>query len=238
MAEHAGFLIRGAVLSALILSGLPCALHAANTDDGLAAITAPSADISLSFVQAGRVDHILVKEGDKIEADAVVMQQYDAVESAYLDQKKVDLARLELAKQRGAATDLEVEHAKLEVKIAEVRVENMKLKSPIEGFVEKVDVEVGESVQALVEVIRIVRTDPLWIDVHVPQQKAFAVKLDEIANVMFPEPRSAEFPGKVIFIARAADAASDTLRVRIEVPNQEGRPSGEHVVVSFTGGKE
>jgi hypothetical protein len=30
-----------------------------------------------------------------------------------------------------------------------------------------------------------------------------------------------------------ADAASDTLRVRIEVPNQAKRPAGEHVLVTF-----
>lgn len=207
-------------------------------DDGIAAITTPSADIILSFLQPGRVDDIPVKEGDKVKAGALVMQQYDAAETAYLAQKRVDLKRLEEAKQRGAATELEVEHAKLEVKIAEIQVDNMKLRSPIDGFVEKIDVEVGESVQALEDVIRIVKTDPLWIEVHVPQDKAHSIKLNDSTSVRFPKPQRASHPGKVIFIARAGDAASDTRRVRIEVPNQTDRPSGEHVVVSFNrGGK-
>jgi len=45
------------------------------------------------------------------------------------------------------------------------------------------------------------------------------------------EPTSTE--GTIIFVAAVADAASGTLRVRVEVPNKTRRPAGEHVVVSF-----
>ena len=202
-------------------------------DEGITAITIPSADITLSFLQPGRVDGIPVKEGDKVKANATVMQQYMASETALLDQKRVDLKRLELAKKRGATTSLEVEHAQLEVKIAEIRVGNMRLISPIDGFVEKIDVEVGESVQVLADAIRIVRIDPLWIDVHVPQDKAYTVKVGDIAVVKFPKPKMELSSGKVIFVSRAADAASSTLRARIEVSNKLNRPAGESVHIVF-----
>ncbi len=205
--------------------------------DDIAAITVPSADITLSFVQAGRVDKIPVKEGDGVEADQLVMEQYCAAEEALLAQKRVDLKRFEWARERGAATELELEHAKLEVKIAEIRVDNMKLKSPIKGSVEKIDIEVGESVKALDGVIRIVRTDPLWIDVPVPLGMAYTIKVGDAANVTFPGPEKVSVSGKIIVVTTAADAASSTLRVRIEVSNQIGRPSGEHVFVNFGGGK-
>ena len=155
------------------------ALAQTESEEGIAAITIPSADITLSFLQPGRIDSIPVTEGDKVKADALVMQQYNAAEAALLAQKRVDLKRLELAKERGATTDLEVEYSQLEVKIAEIRVDDMRLLSPIDGFVEKLDVEVGESVQALADAIRIVRIDPLWIDVHVPQDKAYTVKVGD-----------------------------------------------------------
>lgn len=223
-----------AIIASLCLG----AAESKSNDNSIAAITAPSADITLAFLQHGRVDKINVKEGDKVTAQTIVVQQYGAAEAAYLAQKRVDLKRLESAQQRGAATDLEVEHAKLEVKIAEIRVDNMKLKSPIDGFVEKLDVEVGESVQALVDVTRIVKINPLWVDVHVSQDKVHDVKVGNTATVNFPEPAKVLLSGKVIFVARAADAASDTRRVRVEVPNKTGRPSGEHVLVSFNRGKE
>ena len=228
-------------LSFCIAIGLLASIALAKTvssEEGITAITIPSADITLSFLQPGRVDGIPVAEGDKVKANGLMMQQYNAAEAALLAQKRVDLKRLELAKERGATTDLEVEHAQLEVKIAEIRVDNMRLLSPIDGFVEKIDIEVGESVQALADAIRIVRIDPLWIDVHVPQDKAYTVKVGDTATVKFPEPQKESSLGKVIFVSRAADAASSTLRVRIEVPNKSNRPAGEHAHIIFSAPKK
>ena len=210
------------------------ALAQTESEEGITAITIPSADITLSFLQPGRIDSIPVMEGAKVKVDTLVMQQYNAAEVALFAQKKVDLKRLELARQRGATTDLEVEHAQLEVKITEIRVDNMRLLSPIDGFVEKIDVEVGESVQALADTIRIVRIDPLWIDVHVPQERAYTVKVGDSATVNFPKPQEESSLGKVIFVSRAADAASSTLRVRIEVPNKSNRPAGECASIIFS----
>ena len=127
------------------------------------------------------------KEGDAVKTGQALVQQDDAAEQvllaqlkaqsedmtqiraseASLAQKKVDLQKLEKAAASNAATALEVEHAKLDVTIAQlslelarfeheqagrkyqeqkVRVENMLLKSPIDGYIEKIEVEVGESV--------------------------------------------------------------------------------------------
>jgi len=203
------------------------------TKEGITAITIPSADITLSFLQAGRIDNIKVKEGDKVSATSLLIEQYMAAELASLSQKKVDLKRLESAKKRGAATNLEVEHAQLELNIAQIRVDNMKLLSPIDGFVEKVHVEVGESAQGLSDVIRVVRIDPLWIDVHVPQARASEVKVGGNAVVQFPGTGKETTTGKIIFVSRAADAASSTLRTRIEVTNKSNRPAGESIKVIF-----
>jgi multidrug efflux system membrane fusion protein len=151
---------------------------------------------------------------------------------------------------------LEVEHAKLDVTIAElslelakfeheqagrkyqeqkVRTENMQLKSPIDGWVEKIDVEVGESVNTTTEVIRVVQPDPLWIDAPVPLPEGIDLKAGRVARVAFggSDKQAAAVEGRIIFVAAVADAASGTLRVRIEVPNKARRPAGEHVVVTF-----
>jgi len=39
--------------------------------------------------------------------------------------------------------------------------------------------------------------------------------------------------GTIIFIASVADAASETLRVRVELPNDAESPAGQQVFVSF-----
>ena len=153
-----------------------------------------------------------------------------------------------------AATELEVEHARLAVTVAElskalaefehaqngrkyqealIRTEHMRLFSPISGTVEEVLVEVGESVNTstMEDAVRIVQTDPLWIDASLPIAQAATLKRGAMVKVAFPEPRAEAREGKVIAVGTVADAASGTLKVRIEVPNQARRPAGEPVHV-------
>jgi len=259
----------------LLAVTLPCT-GAGDQSAGIRAVTRPSADIDLSFVQPGRIAELPFKEGDAVEAGQVLIRQDDAAEQvllaqlraqsedvtqiraseASLAQKRVDLAKLEKAAARNAATELEVEHAKLDVTIAElslelakfeheqalrkyqeqeIRVNRMQLESPIDGRVELIDVEVGESVNALVNVMRVVQRDPLWIDAPVPLSTAVGLEAGQTAGVQFPGSGSGPqvVEGRIIFVSAVADAASGTLRVRIEVPNEARRPAGEHVAVSF-----
>jgi len=250
------------------------ALKAAPSGVGIRAVTNPSADITLSYVQPGRIAKVYFKEGEWVKAGQVLIQQDDAVEQiqlaqlqaasedttqiqaseASLAQKRVDLIKLEKAAANNAATELEVEYAKLNVTMAElslqlakfeheqakrkyneqkVQIEKMSLKSPIDGRIENIHVETGESINALADVVRVVQIDPLWIDVPVPLIKATTLSYGKTAQVGFPNPNRASLEGRIIYIAAVADAASSTLRVRIEVPNKSNRPAGEHVEIIF-----
>ncbi len=248
---------------------------AGTPDTQIAAITDPSADVTLSFVQPGRVAEIHFKEGDKVKAEDVLAQLDDAVEQirlaqleaesenrthilaaeASLAQKQVDLKKLQTAAERNAATELEVEHAKLGVRIAELslklatfeheqaqrkydelkqQIYSMRLRTPIDGSIETIDVEKGESVDTAGSVARVVRIDPLWIDVPVPIAKTTNLKSGNSARVEFPEPFRNSMDGTIVFVGAVADAASGTLLVRVELPNKSHRPAGEHVRVSFS----
>jgi len=245
------------------------------SEPGIAAITTPSADRMLSFVQPGRIAEVNVKEGESVKASQVLVKQDDTVErarlaqleadsqntlnvqasEASLAQKQVDLKKLEKAASLNAATPLEVEHAKLDVKVADLSVklaafeleqaqrkydeakkqfDNMSLKSPIDGIIEKIEVETGESVNALEDVVRVVQINPLWIDTPVPLEKARDLRYGDKTQVIFPGPKEISVTGTIVFIGAVADAASNTLRVRIEVPNKSLRPAGEHVRIIFS----
>lgn len=254
------------------LMGKP--IYGIGTDSIVRAITNPSSDITLSYVQPGRIAKVHFTEGAWVKAGQVLVQQDDAVEQiqlaqlqaasadttqiqaseASLAQKRVDLQKLEKAAAQNAATELEVEHAKLSVKMAElslqlamfeheqakrkydevkVQVEKMRLGSPIDGRIEKIHVEAGESINALTDVVRVVQIDPLWIDVPVPLIQAMDLSAGKMVKVLFPNPNKASVEGSIVYIAAVADAASGTLRVRIEVPNKSNRPAGEHVEIIF-----
>ena len=267
--------IVGACLVFLVVGFVaPPDLLLAGSDTGITAITAPSADVTLSFVQSGRIADVRVREGEAVTVGQVLIKLDDAVDrirlaqleaasqdttqiqaaEASLAQKKVDLKKLETAAAKNAATELEVEYARLNVTIAglslqlavfeheqakrkyeeaKLQIENMSLKSPIGGSVEKIDVETGESVDALASALRVVQTDPLWIDVPVPLTQARSLKYGAVSRVEFPDPQKISVEGMVIYMGAVADAASGTLRVRIQVPNKSKRPAGEHVKVIF-----
>jgi multidrug resistance efflux pump len=111
----------------------------------------------------------------------------------------------------------------------------MRLVAPLDGLIEDVSVEAGESIGTLGPVIRLVQNDPLWIDVPVPMTQASTLEVGQNVWVTFPAAAATPAPNaQIINIATVADAASDTLRVRIEVPNPTKRPAGERVAVAFT----
>jgi RND family efflux transporter MFP subunit len=245
----------------------------AGTD--VSAFTEPSADVTLAFAQPGRIAAVHVKEGDPVTAGQLLIQQDEELEKALLaqtearskdtsrvkaaeatlEQKKVDLKKLEWAAERGSATELEVEHARLDVKLADlslalakfehrleslrydevkVRLEQRKMLSPLSGRVETVDVEAGESTNIADPVMRVVKTNPLWIDAPVPLTRGRTLSPDHAVSVTFPGGNQAPVAGKIIFIASVADAPSATIRVRVAVSNPSQRPAGERVTVRFT----
>jgi RND family efflux transporter MFP subunit len=255
-------------LGLLSLLFMPLLSHALETE----AITKPSADISLSFVQHGKVHEMAVREGDRVAAGDLLASLEGEVEEvqyqlltarandttiikiarAELLQKEKDLQKMEEAQRNGAVTDWEVDHARLtaetallEVKLAEFEhaqdqlkhkefktaLNNLHLKSPIQGIVEEVKIEKGESVQALVPVIRIVNIENLLIDIAVPISRAKALTYNQKAGIKFADEEQVQ--GKIDNIASVADSAANTLLITVIAPNPGNRPAGERVTVSF-----
>ena len=125
------------------LAAAPCVSQA----EMLQGITAPNADITLSFVVPGRVSAVLVKEGTAVQKDQLLVRLFDEPEriqceqlkmlsedrtkilaaQAELAQKRVDLKKVEMARAKGAASDWEVEHLKLNVRIATLSLKSSQI---------------------------------------------------------------------------------------------------------------
>jgi multidrug efflux pump subunit AcrA (membrane-fusion protein) len=232
-----------------------------------------------------RVAKVFVKDGDTVKpgqplvqlddkAERIQMEQLKAqaedethVEAAeaQLAQKKVDLTGIEDARRKNAATELELQHSRLEVTISDLSLKLAKFEhsqnmlkykqaaaqvsrlllsvptsekdKPTDTFkVFKVFVDRGESVDRLKEVIRIIKIDPLQIDVPVPETvvESLKLKVKQNASVIFPNSKGPAAKGTIIYVADEIDAASGTQTVRVEIPNPSGRPAGKKVSVRFT----
>jgi RND family efflux transporter MFP subunit len=271
----AGCLFAVLVSAAVCFGAEPVPLAASGTCAPIEAVTAPSKDVTLSFVQPGRIAKVLVTEGQQVREGDVLAQQDDTAEQialkqlkaqaddtirerhgqAQLDQKKVEEQQIQVAFQKKVATDLELQQAKLATLVADLslemvklqstvdklkyeeskaHLERMQLRSSVDGKVEKILAREGESADGTTKVIRIVRIDPLWIDVAVPLavMKSWGIAPGGKASVCFPQDAQT-VTGEIVFVAAVADAGSETLTVRIKAPNPSQLPAGMHVKVSF-----
>ena len=136
---------------------------------------------------------------------------------------------LEMAQQRGKEAILQLEQAR-------ARHREYELRATKDGIIDQVIVAEGELITKLEPVLRLVVTDPLWVDVAVPTGETLDIKVNATAWVQSHLPgHEKPMRGKILHLAEVADAASDTRLVRIEVPNPHGLPAGGQVTVTFHG---
>lgn len=138
---------------------------------------------------------------------------------------------------------IELELAKLTQEQRLVAVEQRKaelaryrLVAPFDGTVDVVIRQVGQVVNDSEPVIRVVDTDPLWIDVPaaIDRTLTLGLKPGSPAWILLDVPGETRvYPGKVIEVSAVADSASGTRRVRVEAPNPDGWPAGLTCWVRF-----
>ncbi|MFI4891947.1 MAG: efflux RND transporter periplasmic adaptor subunit [Phycisphaerales bacterium JB058] len=154
------------------------------------------------------------------------------------NEQDVRTARFELARARVElrAAESEMLQRELTQKREQARLDEMRIVSPIDGDVVRVDRREGETVDEQTSVITVVQVEPLRIDVSVPVPVSQKLKIGQEASVEWLDIET-EQPtiGKVIFISRAGEASVREVLVRIEVPNADGLPSGMHARVAFEG---
>lgn len=179
-------------------------------------IEAAEADYAMTQVDEARVK-------DAFSRNAAARFE---VERAELDTRRAFLA-LELFRQRKQ----EAEH---QLRQAEILNQRYTLRSPVDGVIEEVLLEVGESTEALRPVVRLVVTNPLRIDVNAPTAETMRLDVGAPVWLRFKLPDHEGYTqGRIVHIASVADAASETRLVRVETPNPKNLPAGTYVEVTF-----
>ena len=201
---------------------------------------------------------LLAQQDDSEESKALALYKSKAEDMTQVEAQKIieqqsanDATNL---KKSGAASTYEKEHAILQEKVDAAKieialkqheqdvdqyeqnqavVEKTKLYAPFSGTVEELLLHQGESVDSQnMKVMRLVDVDPMWMDVPVPYSQGAQLKEGDPAQVKLSNNQVTT--GKVIHVASVAESGSDTLRVRVEVPNPDHRKLGEKVSVSFS----
>ncbi|MFZ5552468.1 MAG: efflux RND transporter periplasmic adaptor subunit [Bacteroidota bacterium] len=188
--------------------------------------------VDFSSETSGRVLQILVKEGDNvhsgqelavIKADAlgVDLENAQAVYESALKEKE----RFESAFKSGGVTQQQLDQVKLALKNAESRLNQVKLrysdtrvKSTINGFVNKRYVEQGAFVAPGSPLFEIVDVTKLKLKITVNESQIARIQLDDKVTVRASAIPGQDFEGTVRFIAAKADNSLN-FPVEIELNN-------------------
>jgi len=113
-----------------------------------------------------------------------------------------------------------------------VKVEQMTVLSPVNGFVEQIELEVGDMTDPQKPVITIVQNDPLKVEFFIPTSQSQKLKVGQELQVRYPG-EEAWKPAQVKFKSPVADTASDTQKIGLEMANSENRDAGLQVQVKL-----
>jgi len=189
----------------------------------------------LSFLVPGKINRVLVDEGDHVRrgellatveshdyrnhleiADAALFRArdaYDRFEPLYQDGAFAEKNFIEL--KTGLA------QARAGRNIARKALLDTKLLAPIPGIVGFKDIELGQMVSPQMPrpVFTIVKTDPIFARVSVPESEIGQVAIGQQAQVALPALDGRLVPGKVTLIGAVADERTRTYAVKIELAN-------------------
>jgi len=118
--------------------------------------------------------------------------------------------------------------------VQEAALEEMRLRAPFDGYLASYVRQPGDCVEQREGIVQLVRLNPLHVVLDCPLEIAPRIKLDQRFRVKPSEASWPEKMGRVVFASRAADGASQTFRVKLEVDNEEQQwVSGLRVAVDF-----
>ena len=141
------------------------------------------------------------------------------IERRALETRRAELT-LEAARRR--QNEAALEERRLRATLREYR-----LITPIAGVLEELVIEVGETVEPLRGIARVVVTDPLEVIAFVPTEAKLRLRPGDAVGVeVRVGGRTIERDGELTRVAAVADAASGTRRITVRVSNPDGLPAG------------
>lgn len=185
-------------------------------------------NIEVSSKIAGVVTAVYAKEGQVVRRGATLAQIDNSVIVSSIDELKssLDHANTVYERQKNLwdqkiGTEVQYLQAKnnkegLEKKMGTLneQLEMAKIKSPIDGHVDGVEVKIGESVQPGRHAFRVVSFDKLKITANVSESYVIDIKTGNKAIATFPDiDRQTE--GKVIFVGKTINAMSRTFPIEV-----------------------
>jgi len=184
---------------------------------------------------AGRISRIHFDEGQPVKAGAMLITLDDSVYAAEVEEKAADLrlAELEfrradeLVSKRAAPVEardralLNMQAVDAARKLAEARLDKMRLRAPFDGVVGLRLVSEGDFVNVGQDLVSLVEIDPLKVDFRVGEVFLADVSPGQTIEVKVDAFPDETFEGEVYAIEPQVDINGRALVIRAKLPNPD-----------------
>jgi RND family efflux transporter MFP subunit len=224
----------GLLLAANCCAALAQGVPAAAPRGGLDCLIEPSLEVKLGSPADGVIAEIRVERGDSVSKGQTLVRLNSQLEAAAVDSAR---GKAEFAKRKAARNDelyekqlisiqdrdqleTEAKLAQLELREREEALRLRSIASPIDGVVVDRLMAPGDQVsRAGSQILRLMRLDPLYVEVVAPASLLGRVKAGAMVEVTAEGPGQISHRARVSVVDRVVDAASGTFRVRLELRN-------------------
>lgn len=214
---------------------------------------APQNEAIIAAQVAGQLEKNLVDLGDEVKAgqeialiDTTSYEALAAASAANLARAKAsaanavqnlkrieDLQRekiasasdLDAAVAEAARTQAEVKAAEANNAVARLNLERSRVKAPFDGTVAARIASPGDYLAVGAPIVRLVQTDPLRLQLEVPERESLAIRLGQSVRITV-EGDTNIYRGQLSRIAPAIRSSSRMLPVEADVPNPGGLRAG------------
>ncbi len=215
------------LLASLIIASFFLSIPVHSQDMESRALVVASQEAVLSSELAARIENIAVKEMQRFKKGDLLIQfdcslyeaQKDVVSAnanGALIKLKSDEQMLQMRSIGKYELELsisEYEKAKSELRIAELNVERCKIKAPFDGAVEEVVVNTFETIQPQVELMKIIQTDILELEMVVSSEWISWLTIGHPIKVYIDEIQK-EFNASISGIGANVDPVSQTIQLK------------------------
>ena len=161
----------------------------------------------------------LIESGDISRAEFDQRKsQLDALKQAY--ESAIAQARQNYAAVMVARTN--VTNAETQVALARRTLSYTVVTAPIGGYVLERPLDVGTYVSTTTKVATIVKPNPLWIRIDIPEQAVRQIRAGQSVSLSTTSWPDRTFSGRVVRISPNVSASSRTLTVEAEIDNRGG----------------
>lgn len=213
--------------------------------------TLPNQDAKVGALVAGRIERVLVKEGDKVKTGQALVElengplrdqarQAEAAVAqarASADNARISAERNERLLQRGIAARKEVEDAKTQLAVAQAtlaqneaaasaaraQVARMTIRAPFSGTVVRRFLGIGDQVDGTGNqpLVEVANIDQLELLASVPGTRLNRVRTNESFSFETPSVPGEKFSARVVAVLPAVDPATGNGTVRIRFENPQ-----------------